>query len=215
MPKDFILSIKINSAEFEKDSFTPEDCAVLCGELEKHGFDFVELSGGTHQASGWTHKRESTRKRGAFFIEFAEQIIPELRKTKAYITGGFRTGPAMVEALKTIHGIGLGRPITHEFDLPQKLIDGRVKSSIDVLFEEDDFGMSSMAADMQMRLVGKNKEPVDLSREDYKQAFEVSFENWRQSMSDNKDGSKFGGVDLLGVELQPYGSGHGAGVAGA
>jgi 2,4-dienoyl-CoA reductase-like NADH-dependent reductase (Old Yellow Enzyme family) len=206
VPKDFSISIKINSVEFEEHGFASEDCVLLCSELEKHSFDFVELSGGTYQAFGFVHKRESTRKREAFFLEFAEKIIPELKKTKVYVTGGFRTGAAMVNALKSTHGIGLGRPVTHEFDLPKKLIDGRAKAAIQVRLPEDDFGSTSMAAGMQMRLVGKDKEPVDLSREDHLHAFQDSFGKWGMSMADNKDGAKYQGVELLGVELQPYGT---------
>jgi hypothetical protein len=206
VPKDFIVGIKINSVEFEEGGFSTEDCVTLCSEFEKHGIDFVELSGGTYQELGFGHRRESTRRREAFFLEFAEKIVPELRRTKAYVTGGLRTGPAMVNALKTVHGIGLARPATHEFDLPQKILDGRAKSAISLLLSDDDFGITSVAAGMQMRLVSKDREPVNLSREDHKHEFEVSVGKWWQSMSDNADNSRFGGVDLIGIELQPYGA---------
>ncbi|KAH7016019.1 uncharacterized protein B0I36DRAFT_41453 [Microdochium trichocladiopsis] len=206
VPKDFIVGIKINSIEFEEGGFPSGDCVTLCSELEKHGIDFVELSGGTYQELAFGHRRESTRRREAFFLEFADKITPELHKTKAYVTGGLRTGQAMVNALKTVHGVGLARPATHEFDLPQKILDGRAQSAISLLLSDDDFGMTNMAAGMQMRLVGRDKEPADLSREDHKHAFEDSFGKWWQSMSDNRDNSKFGGVDLLGVEFQPYGT---------
>lgn len=215
VPKDFSIGIKINSVEFEQHGFASEDCVLLCSELEKHGLDYVELSGGTYQESGFRYHRESTRKREAFFLEFAEKIIPELKKTKVYVTGGLRTGAAMVNALKTTHGIGLGRPAAHEFDLPQQLIDGRVKSAIKLLIPEDNFGLSSLAAGMQFRLVGKDKQPVDLSREDHKHAFEDSFGKWGMSMADNKDGAKYEGIDLEGVELQPYGTPYPAAAGGS
>lgn len=206
VPKDFSISIKINSVEFEEHGFDSDDCVLLCGEFEKHGIDFVELSGGTYQELGFIHHRESTRKREAFFLEFAEKIIPELRKTKVYVTGGFRSGGAMANALKTVHGVGLGRPVTHEFDLPQKLIDGRVQSAIKVLLPEDDFGLTSLASMMQMRLVGKDKQPVDLSRADHLQAFMQSLGAWAASMADNADGSKYEAIELVGVDYQPYGT---------
>ncbi|KAM0276748.1 hypothetical protein ACHAQH_006459 [Verticillium albo-atrum] len=206
VPKDFIIAIKLNSVEFEQGGFSTEDCAALCSELEKHAIDLVELSGGTYQEMALLHRRESTRQREAFFLEFAEKIIPQLRHTKVYVTGGLRTGPAMAEALKTVHGVGLGRPAAQEFDLPLKMLDGRAKSAIDLLLASDDFGKTSMAAGMQMLLVGKDKEPVDLSREDHMRAFEDSIGKWLRSMSDNKDRAKYRGIELLGVELQPYGT---------
>jgi 2,4-dienoyl-CoA reductase-like NADH-dependent reductase (Old Yellow Enzyme family) len=145
----FIISIKLNSVEFQNGGFTPEDCRDLCIELEKHRMDFVELSGGTYQELGFSHKRESTKKREAFFIEFAEMIVPQLKKTKVYVTGGLRTAAAMVEALKTVHGIGLARPVTHEFDLAKKLLEGKAKSAIDYCIDEQDFGTSNIAAGTQ------------------------------------------------------------------
>jgi 2,4-dienoyl-CoA reductase-like NADH-dependent reductase (Old Yellow Enzyme family) len=67
--KSFILCIKLNSVEFQSGGFTPEDCKALCVDLEEHGFDFVELSGGTYEANAFQHRpdaRESTKQREAF-----------------------------------------------------------------------------------------------------------------------------------------------------
>jgi len=145
----FMIGIKLNSVEFQHGGFTPEDCRDLCVELEKHRMDFVELSGGTYQALGFSHKRESTKKREAFFLEFAEMIVPHLKKTKVYVTGGLRTVAAMVEALKTVHGVGLARPVTHEFDFAKRILEGKVKGAIDLLIDEQDFGMTNIAAGTQ------------------------------------------------------------------
>lgn len=147
--KSFSIGIKLNSAEFQKGGFTPEDCRVLCAELEKHNFDWVELSGGTYEVLAFEHRRESTKKREAFFIEFAEMVIPELKKTKAYITGGLRTTAGMVKALDTVHGVGLGRPVAHEFSLPQKILDGVVDGAIQPLIDEDNFMITNIAATTQ------------------------------------------------------------------
>lgn len=114
VPKSFILSIKINSVEFQDKGFELEDCKALCASLEAHHFDFVELSGGTYEELAFTHKRDSTKKREAFFLEFAETIVPAFHKTKTYITGGFKTVGAMVGALKTVDGVGLARPVCQE-----------------------------------------------------------------------------------------------------
>ncbi|KAK4225212.1 hypothetical protein QBC38DRAFT_483546 [Podospora fimiseda] len=107
---DFVLGIKINSVEFQAKGFTVEEAAELCELLEKHQFDFVELSGGTYEEMGWVYRKESTRAREAFFLEFAEMITPRLQHTKTYVTGGLRSARAMVDASKTVDGIGLGRP---------------------------------------------------------------------------------------------------------
>ncbi|GJC87463.1 NADH-dependent flavin oxidoreductase nadA [Colletotrichum liriopes] len=202
----FSIGIKVNSVEFQDGGFSTDDCRQLCAALEAHRFDFVELSGGTYQSLAFTHKRESTKKREAFFLDFAEQIIPELRKTRAYVTGGLRTTAAMVKALETVHGIGLARPVCNEFDLPRKIIDGSVSGAIDTLFGEDDFGITNVLAGTQMRLVGQDKEPLDVSQEKYKEVFEKSLAKWSAKMADNADNSKYGYIDIEGTTLQPFGT---------
>lgn len=150
MPSEhFSLGIKINSVEFQEGGFSPEDCGDLVVELEKHGFDHVELSGGTYQELAFAHKRESTKKREAFFLEFADSIVPRLSKTKAYVVGGLRTVAAMVEALDTVHGISLGRPATNEFDFPKRVLQQGVKSAVDIKFDEQDFGTTNLTAGTQ------------------------------------------------------------------
>lgn len=147
--KSFIVGIKVNSVEFQSGGFTPEDCKTLCAELDKNEFDFVELSGGTYQEFIMKHQRESTRKREAFFLEFADVVIPELKRTKAYVTGGFRTTKGMVKALDTVQGVGLARPVCNKFDLAQKMLDGKVDSAIETLFDEENFGLMTVVAGTQ------------------------------------------------------------------
>lgn len=62
----------------------------------------------------------------AFFIEFAARIRPHLTHAKLAVTGGFRSTPAMANALreKSCDLIGLGRPLTAEPDLSALLIAG-------------------------------------------------------------------------------------------
>ena len=92
----FILGIKINSVEFQAGGFTADEARDLCVLLEQGEFDYVELSGGTWQALAFQHQHESSRKREAFFLEFADLIVPALTKTKVYVTGGFKTLSGMV-----------------------------------------------------------------------------------------------------------------------
>lgn len=204
--ESFSLGIKINSVEFQDGGFTPEDCATLCEELEKHGFDYVELSGGNYEQTGFVHKKESTKAREAFFIEFAEMITPRLKKTKVYIVGGLRTASAMVKALDSAHGICIARPAAHEVDLPKKILEGKVKSAIQNKFDEQNFPLSTMAAGTQMRLIGKDKEPLDLSQDKYNDIFMASLQQWSEKMANNKDGSMYGFLDVEGLELEPFGT---------
>ena len=146
VPKDFMLGIKINSVEFQEKGFDTEECKELCAALEKHSFDFIELSGGTYQETAFAHKRESTKKREAFFLDFAEKIVPALNKTKTYVTGGLRSVQAMVNALKTVDGVGLARPACQEFRLPNEILSGKAESAIQAKLDEQNFGLTNVAA---------------------------------------------------------------------
>jgi len=87
-----MVGIKLNSVEFQAGNFSVEEYRELYNALGDEGqFDFVEPSGGTYELLAFGHKRESTKKREAFFLECAGAIVPGLRKTKTYVTGGFRT----------------------------------------------------------------------------------------------------------------------------
>lgn len=59
----FMLSIKINSADFADKGFTAEECSDLVVKMEEAGMDLIELSGGTYESRGFMHKKESTIKR--------------------------------------------------------------------------------------------------------------------------------------------------------
>ena len=87
----FILGIKVNSVEFQEKGFQPEEAVILCQALDKAGFDYVETSGGTYENMVMEHKKESTKKRENYFIEFAERIRSAVTQTKVYTTGGLRT----------------------------------------------------------------------------------------------------------------------------
>jgi hypothetical protein len=58
----------------------------------------------------------------------------------------------------------------------------------------------------RIRLVGKNKEPLDLSsNSEHKEAFYKALEQFQKDMANNADGSKFGYMDINGIKLEPYG----------
>lgn len=138
---DFPVAVKLNSADFQKGGFTLEECVQVAGWLGEAGIDLLEISGGTyeqprlldHQGQDDTFaepQRESTRRREAYFLEYAGAIQASA-KVPLMVTGGFRTRIAMEEAVSSGEAdvIGLGRPLCVTPELPEGLAEGSVQSA--------------------------------------------------------------------------------------
>lgn len=121
--KEFAISVKLNSSDFQKGGFDPEDAQQVVQWLAEDGVDLVELSGGTYEQPKMLQfeglkppeeikTRASTRAREAYFLAFAAELST-LAKVPLMVTGGFRTGAGMAEAitLDGISAIGVGRPM--------------------------------------------------------------------------------------------------------
>ncbi|KAK6054112.1 oxidoreductase, FAD/FMN-binding protein, partial [Cooperia oncophora] len=70
----FLIGIKTNTVELQEKGLTVEEAKVMCDIIEKIGFDFVELSGGTLERNAFQHKTDASKKREAFFFNFAEKV---------------------------------------------------------------------------------------------------------------------------------------------
>lgn len=132
---DFAISVKLNSADFQKGGFNFEDSLQVVQWLEEASVDLVEISGGTYEqpalmgADGIEEKEEqnvapSTRAREAYFVDFAKAMQAAV-KVPLMVTGGFRTRAAMESALSSGAAdlIGLGRPMCVMTDAPKRLLE--------------------------------------------------------------------------------------------
>lgn len=124
---EFPIGIKLNSADFQKGGFTLEESMAVANALEAEGLQMLEVSGGNYEAPRMVGSgvRESTRKREAFFLEYAERMR-EAVKVPLLLTGGFRTAEGMAGALRSgaVDLVGLARTIAVEPDLPSRLLSG-------------------------------------------------------------------------------------------
>lgn len=184
--KSFSIGIKINSVEFQKGGFDTNECAELCKSLEASGVDFVELSGGTYEELAFK-KRDSTKDREAFFLEFADVIRPSLKKTKVYVTGGFRTGKAMVDAITggSTDGIGLARPACAELDICKNLANGTVHSTLKSKLDENDFGITNMFAGSQISQIGRGVRILDGSNDEDVKYFQKEVGKFMETTKEN------------------------------
>ena len=173
--------------------------------LEENKFDFVELSGGTYEHLAFGHKRESTRKREGFFMEFSDLIAPALTKTKVYVTGGFKSVGAMATSLKSIDGVGLARPLCQEPRLCKDILAGKVKGAIKQRPDDNNFGITNVVAGTQIRQIAKDQEPIDMSDEKNEQDFMKDMGEWAQKMSQDSKNASYGYIDLTSATALPYG----------
>ncbi|EGP89540.1 uncharacterized protein MYCGRDRAFT_69448 [Zymoseptoria tritici IPO323] len=156
---EFIICVKLNSVEFQPEGQTPEDCRNLCVALEEAQVDFIDISGGTFEGRAFHHVKESTRQRESYFIEFADQIRPLLKKTLLYVTGGFRTAAGMVMAISenSCDGIGLGRPLGAEPYFCRDILSGKITGALE---SGVPLPKSTQSTGTQLHQVGRGEELV-------------------------------------------------------
>jgi len=121
----FSVGIKLNSADYSKGGFSHEEAIQVISHLDQLGMDLIEVSGGTYESPSMIgHKiADSTAKREAYFLEFAETLREKV-KAPLVVTGGFRSAQAMQAALDNdaCDMIGLARPLAIETDAPNRLM---------------------------------------------------------------------------------------------
>ncbi|KAK7723170.1 hypothetical protein SLS57_004728 [Botryosphaeria dothidea] len=204
---NFVMGIKLNSTEFQDKDFQAEEAKKLCKVLEDATFDFVEISGGSYEDLGFLHnKRDSTKRREAYFLEFAEMMAPNLTKTKSYLVGGLRTVGAMVQCLNVVDAVALGRPLCQEPRLCGEILAGRVKGAIIQKGDPTDYLFNTIAAGSHMLQIGKDHEPTDLSQEENFQNFCKDLGAWGQKMATNTELIHYGWVDVNTGNILPYGA---------
>lgn len=134
--EDFPIAVKLNSADFQKGGFAFEDSLEVVGWLEQLGVDLIEISGGTYEQpkllgiegnepADDPGVAKSTVAREAYFVDFAKAMKSAV-SVPLMVTGGFRSRPAMEQALSegAADLIGIGRPLCVQHDGPRRLLEG-------------------------------------------------------------------------------------------
>lgn len=123
---DYLVGIKLNSADFMKDGFSEVESMQVVRVLGEEGIDLIEISGGTYEAPAMVGHasapaKDSTKKREAYFLDYAESVRGTT-DTPLVVTGGFRTAKGMTDALQSgaCDFIGVARPVAVDPDLPNK-----------------------------------------------------------------------------------------------
>lgn len=118
----FAVAVKLNSADFQRGGFSPEDARAVVAMLAPLGVDLVELSGGSYEAPAMmgASRDERTLAREAYFLEFAKDIAA-VATMPLMVTGGIRrrsVAEAVVDSGVAMAGIATA--IAIQPDLPNR-----------------------------------------------------------------------------------------------
>ena len=123
---NYPVGIKLNSADFQKGGFSEEESMEVIRTLQDDGINLIEVSGGNYEnpAMVGSEAKDSTIKREAYFLDYAEKARKLLR-IPFVLTGGFRSTPAMNQALASgaIDMVGIARPLAVDPSASQKLLN--------------------------------------------------------------------------------------------
>ncbi|MFB8003341.1 NADH:flavin oxidoreductase/NADH oxidase family protein [Nocardia sp. NPDC056000] len=129
---DAVLSVKLNSADFQDKGLEESESLDIALALEQAGIDLLEISGGNYEAPAMTGVvADSTREREAYFLRYAQNL--RARSTMPLmLTGGIRTLDFMNEVLAqgAVDVIGLGRPFAVRPDIAAELLAGTAEPQV-------------------------------------------------------------------------------------
>ena len=140
--ENFPVSVKLNSADFQKGGFSHEDAIQVAAWLNEEGLDLLEISGGTYEQPHLVGidmglnperaetRRESTIAREAYFLDYARDIRTVFNGP-LMVTGGFRSTKGMNNALNenACDVIGIARPFCIDPDIANKLLNNHVSET--------------------------------------------------------------------------------------
>ena len=138
--ENFPISVKLNSADFQKGGFSAEDSSKVAAMLSDAKIDLLEISGGTYEQPRLLGldgvsinpersevRKESTIAREAYFLAYTEEI-KKVIDIPLMVTGGFRSRVAMEDAINkgACEIIGIGRPLCSDPLSIKKLLDKEI-----------------------------------------------------------------------------------------
>jgi len=110
LPAHAAVSVKMNSADFQRGGFESEDAIAVVKLLNHAGLDLLEVSGGSYESPAMQGNTADGRTlaREAYFLEFAEQMAKHANMPLMTTGGIFRkaTAERVLEAGVAVAGIG-------------------------------------------------------------------------------------------------------------
>jgi 2,4-dienoyl-CoA reductase (NADPH2) len=185
---DFAVAVKLNSADFQRGGFTPDDAKQVVSLLNPLGVDLIELSGGSYEAPAMHGQARDGRTlaREAYFLEFAKDIAAVARMP-IMVTGGIRRLPVAEQVLSSgIDMVGIGTAIALNPGLPREWKSGQASVPMLRPITWSNKVLSSVAymamVKHQLRRVSRGRQPnpnVTPGCALVEQQAETLFKNWK------------------------------------
>ena len=166
----FGVGVKLNSADFQKGGFDAEDAVAVVQMLNDEAVDLVEISGGSYESPAMHGRPASacTRKREAYFVDFARDIVA-VAKMPVMVTGGIRRYATVESALAIederdgVAMVGIAQALAYVPDLPKKWRSAEHVVDVPVVRWKNKAaaGLATMAlTKLQLQRMGKGKSPT-------------------------------------------------------
>ena len=123
----FAVSVKLNSADFQRGGFSEDDSRAVVAALAQEAVDLIEVSGGNYESPAMSGSAaSSTRSREAYFLDYARSVRDAAGAVPLAVTGGFRTHSGMQDALTAgdCDVVGLARPTVTTTDAADAILRG-------------------------------------------------------------------------------------------
>ncbi|PRM14656.1 NADH oxidase [Haemophilus influenzae] len=166
--KDFLVGVKLNSADFQKGGFDESESVQVIQKLSEMGIDLLKFPAATTKA-----RKCSPPKTAPTNAKPSSSIIPkkpvQSAKPPLIITGGFRSQNAMEDALSSGHLdlVGVARPFALAPDLANKMQNSiyqtvqtdRIKTGVAFVDKKAGAMLEMNWYMTQMDLIGQGKQP--------------------------------------------------------
>jgi 2,4-dienoyl-CoA reductase-like NADH-dependent reductase (Old Yellow Enzyme family) len=162
----FAVSIKLNSADFQRGGFDADDARTVLQSLEGCGVDLVELSGGSYEAPAMQGQTRDGRTlaREAYFLEFAADLA-KVASMPLMTTGGIRRREVAEQVVaQGVQIVGIGTALGMRADLPNVWRTGKDAEHLEPRVTLKDKTMNALATmaivRRQLQRMGAGKLPV-------------------------------------------------------
>ncbi|CAI2523137.1 MULTISPECIES: NADH:flavin oxidoreductase/NADH oxidase family protein [Serratia] len=129
---DFCVAVKLNSADFQRGGFSPDEARQVLLMLNELPVDLVELSGGSYESPAMQGEAadDSTLAREAYFLTFARDLAAVARMP-VMTTGGIARPSVAQRVLNSgVAVVGIATAMAEIPDLPRRWQTGETPHAL-------------------------------------------------------------------------------------